>query len=125
MARRPGRSPERCRSSTAERPAHRVAVGLGEPVVVPGQARQVGHERRVDGPGPPHGLADGLHDAAAGAQGKLARGVHGGEDVVRRRPLAVDLERQRLPLTVQPVDAALQADPVDLESVAQPGLGIW
>ena len=42
---------------------------------------------------------------------------------LRGRPLAVDLERQRLPLAVQPVNAALQADPVDLEPVPQPGLG--
>jgi hypothetical protein len=43
--------------------------------------------------------------------------------VVRRRALAVELERQLVALAPQPVDAALQPDAVGLEAMAQAGLG--
>ena len=51
-----------------------------------------------------------------------ASGVHRGQDVLRRRPLVVELEHQLLAVAPQPVDAALQAHPVGLQPVPQPGL---
>ena len=83
---RPCGRPGPCRAARARRgPAHRVAVGVGGPVVVPAQARQVGDQGAVDRPDPAHRLADRLHDDRPGPERQLAGGVHGGQDVLGRR----------------------------------------
>src|SRR5690606_9487698 len=56
-------------------------------------------------------------------EGQLPRRVYGGQDVLGRGALLLEVELELLAAAVEAVAAAGEPDGVDLEAVAQPGLG--
>ena len=106
-----------------QRPQLGVGEGPCRPRACPDRPRQVGDHRGAHRSLPAHGPAQHLHHRSAHGEVEPAGDVDGTEDLRRRRALVVELEVERVAPAHEAVTAAGQADVVDLEPVAEPGLG--
>src|SRR5690606_519559 len=106
-----------------DRPPDRVVERGDRPRLVTVEPGHLGHERPVQAAGPAHGEAQALHHPPSSDEGQLPRRVHGGQDVLGRGALLLEVELELLAAAVEAVAAAGEPDGGDLEAEAQPGLG--
>lgn len=90
----------------------------------PVPAHEVGDEPPIERLFPREGASDRVEDGGPHRRVQTAGGVEGSEQLRDRAGMVVDLEPGAVEVAAhQAVTAAIEADDVDLEAVAQPGLG--
>ncbi len=100
-----------------------VGEGGGCPPPSASDARQMGDQRGPDRSSPSHGSANRLHDDVTVGLIHGSGGIDGTEDLGGGASLILQLELDLVALGHESVVAAGQPDAVDLEPVAQAGLG--